>query len=122
VGLAGRARLVGLEAVRRPWHVAIGTFALGLALAEAGTGLTAGLAALALLGLATLRAATLGAVAAALLVSGAAAGELRLAARDAPAERVRDGERVELRAHLLTRPRPSQFGASADVAENRCAA
>jgi competence protein ComEC len=116
VGLAGRARLVGLEVVRRPWHVAIGTFALGLALAEAGTGLTAGLAALALLGLSALRAATLGAVTAALLVSGAAAGDLRLAAMDAPAERARDGERVELRAHLLTRPRPSPFGSSAEVA------
>jgi competence protein ComEC len=108
--------LIGLEAARRPWHVGIGTFALGLALTEAGTGLTAALAATALLGLSALRAGALGAVAAALLLCGAAAGDLRLAAMDAPVERVRDGERVELRAHLLTRPRPSPFGSSAEVA------
>jgi competence protein ComEC len=96
--------------------VGIGTFAFGLALAEAGTGATAGMAAIALLGLSALRAATLGAVAAALLLCGAAAGELRLAAMDAPVERVRDAERVEVRAHLLTRPRPSPFGTSAEVA------
>ncbi len=96
--------------------MAIGTFAFGLALAEAGTGPAAGMAAIALLGLSALRAATLGAVAAALLLCGAAAGELRLAAIDAPVERVRDGERVEVRAHLLTRPRPGPFGTSAEVA------
>jgi competence protein ComEC len=96
--------------------VGIGTFALGLALAEAGTGLTAGMAAMALLGLTAMRAGTLGAVAAALLLCGAAAGDLRLAAMEAPAERLRDGEHVELRANLLTRPRPSPFGSSAEVA------
>ncbi len=116
MGLAGRARLVGLEAVRRPWHVGIGTFALGLALAEAGTGLIAGMAAVALLVLSALRAATLGATAAALLLCGAATGDLRLATIDAPAELVDDGERVQLRTHLVTRPRPSPFGASAEVA------
>ena len=94
----------------------IGTFALGLALAEAGTSLTAAVAAVTVLGLSALRAATLAAVAGALLLCGAATGDLRLAAMNAPAERVRDGERVELRAHLLTRPRPSPFGASAEVA------
>ena len=41
----------------------IGTFALGLALAEAGTSLTAAVAAVTVLGLSALRAATLGAVA-----------------------------------------------------------
>ena len=96
--------------------MAIGTFAFGLALAEAGTGPAAGMAAIALLGLSALREVTLGAVAAALLLCGAAAGELRLAAMDAPVERVRDGERVEVRAHLLTRPRPGPFGTSAEVA------
>jgi competence protein ComEC len=96
--------------------VAIGTFAVGLALAGAGTELTVGLAALALLGLSALRAGPLGAIAAATLLCGAAAGDLRLSAMDAPAESVRDGERVELRAHLLTPPRPSPFGASAEVA------
>jgi competence protein ComEC len=96
--------------------VGIGTFALGLALADAGTGLTAALAAMALLGLSALRAGTLGAIAAAMLLCGAAAGDLRLAALDAPGDSVRDGEEVELRAHLLTPPRPGPFGASAELA------
>jgi competence protein ComEC len=96
--------------------VGIGTFAVGLALAEAGTQVTIGVAATALVMLAAVRAATLGAVAATVVLCGAAAGEERLAAIDAPGEHVRDGERVELRAHLLTPPRPSPFGASAEVA------
>jgi competence protein ComEC len=116
VGRAGRARLAGQEAVRRPSHVGIGTFALGLALAEAASGPALGIAAVILVGLTALRAATLGAAAAALLLCGAAVGELRIEALDAPAERVRDGERVELRAHLLSPPRPSPFGSSAEVA------
>jgi competence protein ComEC len=95
--------------------VCIGTFAVGLALAEAEAEVTAGAAAAALVALSAVRAATLGAVAAALVLCGAAAGELRLAAIDAPAKRVRDGERVELLAHLLTPPRPSPFGESAEV-------
>lgn len=94
----------------------MGAVALGLALAEAGTQVTVGAAAVTALALCGLRAATLGAVAAALVLCGAAFGELRLAAMDAPAERVRDGERVELRAHLLTPPRPNAFGSSAEVA------
>ena len=99
-----------------PWHVGIGTFALGLALAEARPWVTAGAATAALLMLSALRAATLGAIAAALVLCGAAAGEVRLAGMDVTAEHVRDGEQVELRAHVLTRPRPSPFGASAEVA------
>jgi competence protein ComEC len=107
---------VGPAVVRRPWHVGIGTFAVGLALAEADTRVAIGVAGAALVTLSAARAATLGAVAATLLLCGAVAGEVRLAAIDAPAERIRDGEHVELRAHLLTPPRPSPFGASAEVA------
>jgi competence protein ComEC len=102
--------------VPRPWHVGIGTFAAGLALAEAAPQVTTGVAAAAMLVLALLRAPALGAVAAAMVVCGAAAGEMRLAAIDAPAQRVGDGDRVELRAHLLTPPRPGPFGSSAEVA------
>jgi competence protein ComEC len=103
------------RAGRRPWHVGMGAVALGLALAEAGTEVTIGAAVVALVVLAALRVATLGAVAAALVLCAAAAGELRLAAIGGAAERVRDGERAELRAHLLTPPRPSAFGSSAEV-------
>ena len=62
-----------------------------------------------------LRAPRLAAVAAALVLAGAAAGDARLAAIDRPAARVRDGEHVALRAHLLGLPRPSAFGSSAEV-------
>ncbi|HEV3376148.1 MAG TPA: ComEC/Rec2 family competence protein [Thermoleophilaceae bacterium] len=89
---------------------------IGLALAEAGTTLAAGVAAAALAVLWAIRAATLGAIAAALVLCGAAVGELRLASIDAPAQRLRDGERVELQAHLVTPPRRGPFGSSAEVA------
>jgi competence protein ComEC len=62
-----------------------------------------------------LRAPRLAAVAAALVLAGAAAGDVRLAALDRAAERIRDGEQVALRAHLLGLPRPSAFGSSAEV-------
>jgi competence protein ComEC len=101
---------------RRPWHVSIAAFAAGLALAESSAGL-AMLAAAGLAGLlAWLRAPRLSACAAALLLVGAAAGDLRLAALDRHTDRIRDGEAVTARAHLLTPPRPSAFGASAEVA------
>ena len=103
------------RAERWPWHIGMAAVALGLALAEAGTHVKVCAAVVALVALVALRAATLGAIAAALLLCGAAAGELRLAAIDAAAERVRDGEHVELRAHLLTPPRPGAFGSSAEV-------
>jgi competence protein ComEC len=111
VGMAAAA----LGAAARPWHVGMAAAALGLALGEAGQEVTLGVAAVVLAALASLRAATVGAVAAALVLCGAAAGELRLAAMDTPAGRVRDGERVEVRAHLLTPPRPGAFGASAEI-------
>jgi competence protein ComEC len=106
----------GTHPQHRQWHVGIAAVALGLALADSAAEVTAGAAAIALVLLSALRAPALGALAAALLLCGAAAGELRLAAMDAPAERVRDGERVELRAHMLTPPRPNAFGTSAEVA------
>jgi competence protein ComEC len=100
----------------RPWHVSIAAFAAGLALAESSAALVllaaAGLAAL----LAWLGAPRLSACAAALLLAGAAAGDLRLAALDRHADRIRDGDAVTARAHLLTPPRPSAFGAAAEVA------
>ena len=44
------------------------------------------------------------------MLAGAAVGELRIHAIDGPAGRVSDGEAVELRANLLTAPRPAPFG------------
>jgi competence protein ComEC len=90
-------------------------FGGGLALAES-SGRVALLAA-ALLGslLALLRTPRLAACAAVLLLAGVAAGDLRLAALDSPAERIRDGARMAVRAHLLSPPRPGAFGSSAEV-------
>ena len=73
------------------------------------------MAALIAVALAVLRAAPLGALCAALLLAGSAAGDARLAEIDEPAAGPLDGERVTLHAELLTRPRPSMFGASAEV-------
>jgi competence protein ComEC len=101
--------------VRRPWHVAAGSIAAGLALAPVGAAAVLAAAALAVAALAALRAAPLGALSAALLLAGSAAGTVRLAAIDAPAANVRDGEAVSLAAELLTRPRPSALGASAEI-------
>jgi competence protein ComEC len=112
-----RARLREAEALaaRRPWHLAAGAVAAGLALAPAGVSGVFGSAALVAVALAVLRGAPLGALCAALLLAGAAAGDARLAEIDEPAAGPLDGERVALHAELLTRPRPSMFGASAEV-------
>ena len=57
-----------------------------------------------------------GALGAALVLAGGALGQARLAALDGPAERIgRTPPAVDLRAHLLTLPRPGAFGASAEV-------
>jgi competence protein ComEC len=99
----------------RPWHVTVAAAAAGLALAETGDLHVLACAAAGFAGLCVLRAPGLAAVVAIALPAGAAAGELRLAAIDAPAQRIRDGARVELTAELSAPPRPSAFGSSAEV-------
>jgi competence protein ComEC len=101
----------------RPFHIALGCLAAGLTLSTApphaafvgAAAVAAGLA------LAARRVIPLAAIAPALVVTGAAVGQARLHALDAPALRIREGP-VELRADLVTRPRPSAFGSSAEVA------
>ncbi len=100
----------------RPWHVAMAALALGLALASHPEAPVAGVAAGLGCGLwAVARAPKAGALAAVLVLGGAAAGDLRLAAIDAPAGRVRDGRSVSVRAWLATPVRPGRFGSSAEV-------
>src|SRR4051794_5093155 len=65
--------------------------------------------------LASLRAVALGVLSAVLVVAGAVAGSERLRAIDAPGREVRDGRSLSARAHLVSRPRPSLFGSSAEV-------
>jgi competence protein ComEC len=106
----------GLAAVaRRPWHVGMGALAAGLALACAPLEVAMLAAATAAGAFGLLRGPVLGALAAGLLLAGAGVGHARLGAIDAPSQLVGGGGQVALRAHLLTRPRPSLFGASAEV-------
>jgi competence protein ComEC len=99
----------------RPWHVGIGSAAVGLALATGPRACALVAAALMLAALAGCGAPALGALAAALVLGGTAFGELRLRSIDASAALVEDGRTVEVSAHLLTPPRPSAFGSSAEV-------
>ncbi len=116
VAAPGAAALVA----SRPWHVAMAAFATGVALAGAADGVGYGSLLVLVAGafvavLAVCRAPAVGALAAALVLAGGAVGEARLAAIDRPADRLGAGGVAELRAHLLTRPRPSPFGSSAEV-------
>ena len=101
--------------VGRPWHVAVGSLAAGLALAQAEAPLAIAAAAALLAALALLRAPGLAVVAACLLLAGSAAGDARLRALDHASTEIGDGRTISARAHLLTRPRPSAFGASAEA-------
>jgi competence protein ComEC len=108
---------VGLRSLAgRPWQVAAGCLALGLALAPAGlwAALTVALL-LAAVGRWMLQAPLLAGLALALVVGGAMVGEMRLAALEAPQLEAEDGRQLSVRAHLLSRPRPSAFGAAAEV-------
>lgn len=101
--------------VTRPWHVAVASLAAGLALAQADAALVVAVAAGTLACLAWLRAPGLAVIAAALLLTGSAAGEARLRALDHASTLIGNGRAIDARAHLLTRPRPSAFGASAEA-------
>jgi competence protein ComEC len=89
--------------------------AAGLVLAETTPALALLVAALLAALLAWLGAARLAACAAALVLVGASAGDLRLAALDRHAARIADGDRLRAHAHLLSPARPSAFGSSAEV-------
>ena len=110
----GRRQLaVALES--RPWHVAVGAVAVGLALSQAEPTLSLAAAAVLLGCLAYARAPLLAVLAAALLLAGSAAGAARLDALDHASTEIDDGRALSARAHLLTRPRASAFGASAEA-------
>ena len=100
---------------RRPWQVAAASIALGLALAPLGPGTALVVGAPACGGLMVLRARAVAALALLLVVGGALAGEWRLAALDSRSERVDDGREIALAAHLVSRPRPSVLGSTAEI-------
>ena len=114
-GTAGAVRRVADLLAARPWHVGIGSLALGLVLATGPAVATLVVAAAALALMCGCGAAALGALCAALVLGGAALGDARLHAIDRPAALVVDGRTVDVSAHLLSTPRPSAFGASAEV-------
>jgi competence protein ComEC len=99
----------------RPWHVAAGSLAAGLALSQAEAPLALAAAAGALACLGWLRAPGLAVVAAGLLLAGGAVGDARLHALDHFSDLIGEGRPISARADLLTHPRPSAFGASAEA-------
>ena len=99
----------------RPWHVAVGAVALGLALSQAQSTLSLAAAAVLLACLGYARAPALAVLAALLLMAGTAAGAARLDALDHASTAIDDGRAISARAHLLTRARASAFGASAEA-------
>lgn len=90
---------------RLRYHLSAGAVAAGLALAPAAAEVTAVVATAACASLTAAARVRLGAVVAVLIVAGAAAGDLRLRAIDAPGERIEAFEAVDARAVLLERPR-----------------
>jgi competence protein ComEC len=113
VSHATPASRIGLSG--RPFHVAVASLAAGLATSTAPPAVTlavaAALAAAVLIGRPPLAALAFG-----LVLLGAAVGDARLQALDAPAARVLDAHVEKLRVHLLSPPRPNPVGASAEVA------
>ncbi|MGE5635630.1 MAG: ComEC/Rec2 family competence protein [Nocardioidaceae bacterium] len=99
----------------RPWHHAAAATAGGLALASSGEGLVLAGAALAAAFGAALDRPRLGLVLSSLVLAGAAAGGARLDAIDAPGAALHDGDAIRAPGELLTRPRASRFGWSAEV-------
>jgi competence protein ComEC len=99
----------------RPYHAAVGAFAGGLGLAATAPGWALPAAAGTLLILLWVRAPASGLACASLLLVGTGVGGARLAAIDAPARGLESGRALGTRAHLLERPRPSEFGSRAEV-------
>jgi competence protein ComEC len=99
----------------RPYHAAVGAFGGGLGLAATAPGWALPAAAGILLFLLWVRAPASGLACASLLLVGTGVGGARLAAIDAQARGLESGRALGARAHLLERPRPSEFGSRAEV-------
>jgi competence protein ComEC len=110
----------------RPFHVAVGSLAAGLGTSTASPAVT--LVVAAAVGAAVLMPRWWGIVpssaanphqlaplAVAVVLLGAAVGEARLRALDAPVTQLRDAHVEGMRVYLLSPPRPNPFGASAAV-------
>jgi competence protein ComEC len=106
-----------LDLGARPFHLAAGSIAAGLAASTASGPVVLAIAVGvgALVRLLSRRTPALAALALALVLAGAAVGDARLRALDAPAARIRDAHVQDLTVYLLSPPRPNPFGASAVV-------
>ena len=104
-----------MNPAKRPFHIAAGCVATGLALSPAEPELAIAAGALVGVFIAALGVPRFAALAAALVMSRDAIGDTRLGALDAPLTSIRDGPVQDLRVHLVTKARPSPFGASAEV-------
>jgi competence protein ComEC len=102
---------------KRPFHLASGCLAAGLALSPMGSGPAFAVAATVGIALtfAARRVTRLATIAAALVLAGAVIGDARLQSLDAHAARIRDGPARQLAVYLVAAPRPSAFGSSAEV-------
>ena len=100
---------------RRPWHVALGALAAGLALASGPAGAGLAVAAGTAAALIPARAPILATAAAVLVLGGLVAGQARIAAIDAPGRLVRDGGSLSGRVQLLSRPRRAGLGTTAEL-------
>ena len=99
---------------RRPFHVAVGALAVGLAAAEqprvsAAAGLVAAV------GLCAARRPRLAAAVGLGLLAGATVGAARIRTLDAQMNVARPGTSIHATATLLTAPRPSRFESSAEL-------
>ena len=110
--MRGRA---GARADSARYHLALGSIAAGLALAPGPTAAALAAALTALVATAAVGRLRLAAVCGSLVLAGAAAGELRLRAIEAPSERLEPFAHLDERATLTERPRPAGRRASAVV-------
>ena len=101
----------------RPFHLAAAGLAAGLALSPAPpiAALVTAAALAAVLLLVARGAPALVALVGGLLLMGAVVGDGRLSAIDASASRIRDGPVREVHSYVISPPRPSAFGSSAEV-------
>ncbi len=105
-----------MSAAERWWrHAALAALAAGLALSEAPVELAASAGAAGAAALAATGAPRVAAVCLGCLLAGMTLGGARLAAIDAPGERLAPGQRVAGRAHLLSPPRAGPFGTTAEI-------
>ena len=103
----------GAERWRR--HAALAALAAGLALSEVPPEIVGAAAAAVAAALAVAGAPRVAAVCLACLVGGMVLGGARLGVIDAPGERLRPGERIAGRAHVLSPPRSGPFGMTAEI-------